>query len=298
MSSFSINQDFKDLLTKDGDELCDATLVSSNDGSSISVHKLVLATRSQYFKTAFFGEFSSGDTAKLHFEKDVLEAIKKYCYTDSVGDKIIGDYRYKKADAAKAGLRKDCGFLVRLAVAADYLILPGLQRLVWKAAYDKLRYGCSEQRHLLIPTIYSEAKSMGAEELKVLAWHAYWIYQQKAENSSWMEKIEMDTPLLFEDPLLPRDINYKELGVILILGCSEDDVNGEYYGVGKFPCKHSAFTYALYKKDKDKAESLSIIQTSDEDEEDFDDSHDHCELQFIREEDCEDGGKSFVYPSR
>lgn len=69
--------------------------------------------------------------------------------------------------------------------------------MLWEVAFSKMSY--SSHRELLIPAIYSEAKVMDVEELKVLAWHAYWMYQQKAEEYRWREKIETDTP--FEDPL-------------------------------------------------------------------------------------------------
>lgn len=275
--SFSITKDFTDFL-KHGDELCDATLVSSSDGSSITVHKFVLAARSAYFKTAFFGELSS-DTAKLHFEEDVLEAIKTYCYTDSVGD-IFGDsyQQHQSSDTVTTtSVVQDCSFLVRLAVAADYLLLPGLQRLLWEVTFRKLRF--STKRHLLFAPMYSEAKAMGAEDLRVLAWHAYWMYQQQAEEDASMEKIETDPPL-FEDHLLTSDVNYKGMGIILLLGCSEDGVNGEYYGFKKFRGKNTNLSYEVFKKDRDETISLSITRTFDKDNSDR--SEDCYTLRYVR----------------
>jgi len=261
--SFSIKNSFEELL-QTGDELCDATLVSS-DGSSIPVHKLVLAARSTYFKAAFYGEVAS-DTAKLHFEADVLEAIKRYCYTDAVADDILWRdrclYGEKLSDAALAKLRKSCVFLVRLTAAADFLLLPGLQRVLWELAFTSMSR-CSAEQKYYIPAIYSAATAGCAEELKVLTWHTYWMYQQKEKKHIWMDKIETDTP--FEDPFLPSDANYKGLGVILLLGCSEEGVNGEYYGARKFESEYTGDTHTLFKKNVEAVDGLAIIDTSDED---------------------------------
>lgn len=67
------------------------------------------------------------------------------------------------------------------------------------------------------------------------------------------------------------------MGVILILGCSEDGVNGEYYGVGECPSD-----YTLFKKNKDEADSLSILRKANEDEPDR--SEDNYDLCYYREE--------------
>jgi len=271
--SFSIKDNFKELL-QSGDELCDATLVSS-DGSSIPVHKLVLATRSTYFKAAFYGELAS-DTARLHFEADVLEAIKRYCYADAVADDILKRYGFRRNEALSddlAKLKKSCGFFVRLTVAADFLLLPGLQRMLWELAFKRMSYG---SRQHFIPAIYSAAKAGCAEELKVLAWHAYWMYQQEAKK----HKIETDTP--FEDPFLPSDANYEGWGVILLLGCSEEGVNGEYYGEEKYKAEYSIYRHTLFTKNLEAVDGLAIIYTTDEDASDR--SDDEHKVQYYRKE--------------
>ena len=64
-------------------ELCDATLVPNNgggEGAPIHVHKLVLATKSGYFRARFFGNFAS-NKVELEYNEDVLKAIVTYCYT-------------------------------------------------------------------------------------------------------------------------------------------------------------------------------------------------------------------------
>ena len=64
-------------------ELCDATLVPNNgggEGAPIHVHKLVLATKSGYFRARFYGNFAS-NKVELEYNEDVLKAIVTYCYT-------------------------------------------------------------------------------------------------------------------------------------------------------------------------------------------------------------------------
>ena len=218
--------DFGKLL--DDEELCDATLVAS-DGATVPVHKLVLATRSRYFKAKFFGNFAA-DTAKLHFEGGVIKAIKSYCYTDTFETShLVHLYTHSTEELALKGR-----FLVQIAAAADYLLLPGLKRQVLLVAYGAMLMSRDQQ---MVPIIYSQAQSIGggAEDLKKIAWHIYWMSQQVDDVARrWdvvgygeIKKIETKVP--FED-IDPR-ADYQGRGMMLLLGGSEDCVNGEYYGL-------------------------------------------------------------------
>lgn len=287
----SITKDFETLLRDDGDEMCDATLITS-DGSSIRVHKVVLAARSGYFKSAFFGELSSSDHVELHFDIDILLAIKKYCYSDSMDDHFAKS-RYESTPTDV--LNSEVEFFLQLVVAADYFMLRGLQQMLWEEAFNVMDFGSNQ--HAIIPAVYAEAKkSVGVEELKILAWHSYWKYQQKCGKYSWYKSIESD--ILFEDPVLPRNGNYEGLGMILVLGCDEEDVNGAYYGVHEFDDDVACYTHTVFKKDKDRDEKewMAIIWTRSEDEvEDPNQEKDTYDIVWFEGGEHEDGGYEYGY---
>jgi len=261
----------------DTTELCDATLVS-NDGVTLPVHKVVMASRSEYFKTTFYGksydnfgqEATDPDPSislsceervltaikslcfpniKLPFEGRVLTAIKSFCYTDSCDDGFcdlvkslvrrdeVGDYNEgvllenEEMDELPSRSR----FLVLLTVASDYFLLPGLTRMLWKRAYDIMRFKIPEA----VTAIYREATKQGSEELRKLAWHSYWFSQRTSDHARVLDgetygNIALNSILTIDE--VDPNSDYAGLGLIYVAGCSETNVNGEYYGTRANSC--------------------------------------------------------------
>mmetsp|Transcript_8851 Transcript_8851/g.12546 ORF Transcript_8851/g.12546 Transcript_8851/m.12546 type:complete len:259 (+) Transcript_8851:315-1091(+) len=243
------NSEFFSLVTAfvtshDSSELCDATLVS-NDGTSFPVHKLVLAMRSEYFSTLFYRKQWHKDTSifQLDFDAKVVKAIKSYCYKDDCDDgfsKSVDELEhlcnYRNPGSLGRRQRLDevmskdkavsnACYLVSLTAAADYLMLTGLTRMLWKVAYGIM---CN---HLpvLIPTIYDEATKHGSEELRQLARHCFhWLSPERVLQN--MEDQEADSKLLEQFEPADPEIDYDRYGVILVMGCSDLSINGTYYG--------------------------------------------------------------------
>lgn len=196
-----LKKDFIKLL--EDHELCDGFLVARGETEQVPVHKLVLATRSEYFKAAFYGKFASSASLKFDYDTEVLKAIKQYCYTDTIDVFRFG--------LPEEGLPLRGRFLVQLVAAADYLLLPELSNHVLEQVYNaRSTITCRD----VIPFVYSEAKSLCVVSLEKLARHIYWSSQKR---------IETDIPFEPADP----EVDYHQ-GVFLVVGCSAEVVNGEY----------------------------------------------------------------------
>ena len=108
----------------------------------------------------------------------MLRSVKSYCYTDDCKDGFSGVERKlkwslklkrrQKLSEVMSEERMAAGahFLVQLTAAADYFIIPGLARKLWKVAYTMMK----EQIPKAIPVIYRETIESG----RLLAWHAHW----------------------------------------------------------------------------------------------------------------------------
>ena len=225
----SINDDLEDLpqfalvssicrLRNEAD-LSDATLISS-DGERFPVHKLVLASRSDYFKTLFYGKFRTADVViNVPFDGSVLEAILSFCYTDAFNDITAG---LTKENATEKGHQ-----LVCLTSAAQYFVLEGMIRRLWVWSLRIMfkQRGC-------IRSIRNHALEQNVEEIATLAKHALGMTQKQAENSCFTRESSG-----IDDGVYSRQqADYGGQGVYVLLGCSDKRVNGEYHA----PWGHSA----------------------------------------------------------
>lgn len=105
--------------------------IHATDGTRLSAHRIILASRSQVFMQLLAGGFSEAKSTvvDLGFEGDVLKAMLEYCYTDEVS--FISP-------------EKDCEesmvpVVIGIASAADYFALPKLceQVVDWSTAQMK-----------------------------------------------------------------------------------------------------------------------------------------------------------------
>lgn len=88
MSSPTIEQEFAKILRKFHDfrqsnQFCDGVLVSG-DGKEYKIHRILMASNSDYFRAAFGSPLSSNATlVKLDFPSDVVDELVEFCYTQS-----------------------------------------------------------------------------------------------------------------------------------------------------------------------------------------------------------------------
>lgn len=118
--------------------LSDVEIEATVDGTRLSAHRIILASRSQVFMKLFAGGFSeakSGTVIKLSFEGTVLKAVLEYCYTDEVS---FMSSRNNK-DSCCCCDESMVPMVVGVASAADYFALPMLyeQVLKWSTAQMK-----------------------------------------------------------------------------------------------------------------------------------------------------------------
>lgn len=76
-----------------------------------------------------------------------------------------------------------------------------------------------------IPVIYGEALNYGSDILRKLAWHLYWMSREEHTDDEGGGK---EDECIFEAPDPKAD--YGGLGLVMLIGCFENDVDGDYYG--------------------------------------------------------------------
>ncbi|CAB9525072.1 expressed unknown protein [Seminavis robusta] len=211
-------------------DLSDGILVT-NDGVEFPIHKLILASRSEYFKTLFYGSFQKESTLHLPFDSTIIEAILSYCYADSFSS-FGGGSHEENTNNHNNQTAQDLGRqIVRLAAAASFLLLEGMIRKLWVRSL-KIMF----QQPDCIPIMYQEAEAQNVRAIQKLAIHAYWITttsatQQQPQPGS-LSSSHFTSPHGDLESTFHPDAAYDTHGVFLCLGCSEEQVNGDYYAEG------------------------------------------------------------------
>ena len=117
--------------------LSDVELVGTN-GGSISAHKLILASRSEVFRTLFYGHFreSSSPSVNLGFQGTVLREIVQYCYTDTISLLLLDDDDDDDDDDDTSHRREISSsfavMILELLAAADYFGFPKLAERIFR----------------------------------------------------------------------------------------------------------------------------------------------------------------------
>ena len=85
-------------------------VMEGTDGEMIPAYKLILASRSKFFKTLFYGDFAESSSTGI---------VQYYCHTDQVSSMLLDEtHETTKSFVAK--------ILELLISAADYFALPRL----------------------------------------------------------------------------------------------------------------------------------------------------------------------------
>ena len=108
------------------DSFHDVRLVGT-DNKEVPANKFMLATRSQIFKTMFFGDFreSKSETVPLNYSSSVLTVLVKYCYSDELDlSTLFGE----KPECCLSD--EEAISLVQLLDAANYLQFEELLAIV------------------------------------------------------------------------------------------------------------------------------------------------------------------------
>jgi hypothetical protein len=138
------------------EELSDVTIVSSLDNTRLMGNRCILASRSQVFKRMLFGNFAEAtdEEIAIQYTGPVLQMILEYCYTDHIASlaesvkstitrsqletqmvemEISEEERKSRTVQEEREDKEFCRNLSNLAMAADFLQLPRLGKMVMDA---------------------------------------------------------------------------------------------------------------------------------------------------------------------
>lgn len=106
-----------DLLAHLADEDLSDVILKGTDGRTVVAIRSILAMRSRFFKSLFFGEFSESTmtTVPLGYSSLVLRAVVEYCYTDEI-----------KTTFENLTFEETARSMVGLVAAGSYFELGGL----------------------------------------------------------------------------------------------------------------------------------------------------------------------------
>jgi BTB/POZ domain len=149
-----------DLLTHLTDEEISDVILQGTDGRQVVAIRSILAMRSRFFKSLFFGDFSESKmaTVPLGYSSLVLRAVVEYCYTDEI-----------KVTFENLNFEETARSMVGLVAAGNYFELGGLlsraYRLTCLMMDEYPALACS----VLDEAISGENKGSHTEELSRVA---------------------------------------------------------------------------------------------------------------------------------